>query len=66
MSGVKTQPIVLSHVSAVHTLLSSHFLKTPWQLPVAQLSWSVQALPSSQGPVTDSNVQPMVCAPVRN
>ncbi len=48
---VKTQlPVVLSHASLVHTLLSSQVLAVPAQLPSVQTSLVVQAWPSSHPP----------------
>ncbi len=47
--GLCLQPSNLSQLSVVHELLSSHLLGKPPHTSEAQVSLSVQALPSSQG-----------------
>ena len=58
VSGVVTQPLVVSHVTEVHVLLSLHATVEPVHVPVAQLSPLVHALLSSQAPVYAVLVQP--------
>ncbi len=52
-------PAPESQVSSVQGLLSSQLLAEPVQVPVAQVSAWVQALPSSQPPVTGLYAQPV-------
>jgi hypothetical protein len=49
-TGVKTQPVAGSQLSAVHWVPSSQVTGAPgWQEPPPQVSPAVQALPSSHG-----------------
>src|SRR6185369_9749960 len=55
------QPVVVSHESVVHTLLSSQLAAAPGtQEPLAHASFTVQALPSLQGSLFATCVQPAV------
>ena len=55
-----TQPLLMSHESLVHTLLSSQLSAAPaWHLVFLHASPTVQALPSVQGKVLAARIQPL-------
>src|SRR5262245_15510163 len=60
LAGACTQPCCGSQVSSVHGLLSSQFGGgPPWQLPLLQASFVVQAFPSLHGAVLSVWTHPL-------
>jgi hypothetical protein len=55
-------PATVSQLSTVQGLLSSQVMALPLQVPAAQVSLSVQALPSSQAAVLSEVVQPVLAS----